>query len=87
LEVEEVHAGYGRGLILQRLSLHVDDGELVSVIGPSGAGKSTGLKVIVGLLRPQAGRLRLAGEALDGRPPDEILSRACLRAPGSDCRR
>ena len=39
LEVAEVHAGYGQGLILQRLSLHVDDGEVVSVIGPNSAPK------------------------------------------------
>jgi ABC-type branched-subunit amino acid transport system ATPase component len=89
LEVEDVYADYGatygashgREPILQGVSLRVDAGEIVSIIGPNGAGKSTVLKVVVGLLRPQAGRVRLAGEALDGRRPDEIIRRGLAYVP------
>ena len=52
---------------LADVTLHVDRGEFVLVTGPSGAGKSTLLKCIVGLLRPQRGEIRLAGESLIGR--------------------
>ena len=48
LSLENVDAGYGDLRVLDDISLHVDDGEFVSIVGPNGAGKSTLLKTIVG---------------------------------------
>jgi len=51
--------------ILRGITLAVEAGEAVGVVGPSGSGKSTLLAVIAGLERPSAGRVRVAGAALD----------------------
>jgi ABC-type branched-subunit amino acid transport system ATPase component len=81
LTAEHVHAGYGRILILHDVSLRVQPRELVAIIGPNGAGKSTALKVLVGLLRPQQGHVRLDGEEITGRRPDELLRRGLAYVP------
>ena len=51
--------------------LTIRDGELFILVGPSGCGKSTLLKIIVGLERPTAGEIRVAGEAVTGRDPKD----------------
>ena len=81
LEVDGLHAGYGRAPVLEGVTLSVAAGEAVSIIGPNGAGKSTVLRVIVGLLRPLAGAVRLAGETVSALRPDEILRRGLAYVP------
>jgi len=81
LTVHEVHAGYGRTLILQGVSLVVWPGEVVAIIGPNGAGKSTTFKVIVGLLRPERGQVLFDGAQLSGLRPDEVLRRGLAYVP------
>jgi branched-chain amino acid transport system ATP-binding protein len=61
LEVTDLHAGYGKALVLRGLSLQVAAGSVVTVIGPNGAGKSTLLGALMGLL-PARGGLRFAGQ-------------------------
>ncbi len=51
---------------LQGASLRIERGELVALLGPSGAGKSTLLRTINGLVRPDAGRITVDGEAITG---------------------
>ena len=48
LELKDVEAGYGRIQILHKVSLHVNEKEVVCVTGPNGAGKSTAFKVLMG---------------------------------------
>jgi ABC-type Fe3+/spermidine/putrescine transport system ATPase subunit len=55
LRLDRVSAGYGRGPVLHDLSLHVEAGALTTLLGPSGGGKTTALKLIAGLLAPDAG--------------------------------
>jgi polar amino acid transport system ATP-binding protein len=64
----------GRSDVLRDVSLSVAKGEVVGLIGPSGSGKSSLLRALVGLLRPRAGRVTVAGEAVD------YASRASVRA-------
>jgi polar amino acid transport system ATP-binding protein len=74
LSIEAVSASYGTTPVLREVSLAIARGEVVAVIGPSGSGKSTLLRVLVGLLRPDAGRVMLDGM------PINYDSRAALRA-------
>ncbi|GAA1678427.1 ABC transporter ATP-binding protein [Fodinicola feengrottensis] len=57
--------GVGRGDFQLRLAIEVAAGEVVALLGPNGAGKSTGLRAIAGLLRLDAGQVRLDGEVLE----------------------
>ncbi|EXG81619.1 ABC transporter ATP-binding protein [Cryptosporangium arvum] len=79
LRIEEVSAGYSGLQILHGISLHVDAGELVSIVGANGAGKSTTLRLISGLLRASAGTVTYAGERIDGRRPHEIVRRGVVQ--------
>jgi branched-chain amino acid transport system ATP-binding protein len=81
LEIVAVHAGYGRVAILHGVSLAVAPREVVCIIGPNGAGKSTTLKVVVGLLRPATGEVRLAGASIIGLRPDQVLQRGLAYVP------
>ena len=64
---------YGRIAAVQKLSLEVDEGELVGLVGHNGAGKSTTLWAITGVLRPSAGEITLGGRTIVGLSPDAIL--------------
>jgi branched-chain amino acid transport system ATP-binding protein len=55
LKVKAINARYGELKALWDISLQVNDGELVALVGPNGAGKTTTLRVITGLLKPEAG--------------------------------
>jgi thiamine transport system ATP-binding protein len=68
LDVAEIVVRFGERAVLDGVSLHVDDGEILAVLGPSGAGKSTLLRVIVGLIRPDSGVVALEGVDITGRP-------------------
>jgi len=54
------------------VTFRIDDGDIVAVVGPNGAGKSTLLKLIVGLLRPTSGSVRLEGARIDGLPAHRV---------------
>jgi putative ABC transport system ATP-binding protein len=64
LEVTAIEHAYRRTVALRGVSLTVQPGEVVAVTGPSGCGKSTLLHVAAGILRPQAGDVRLLGTDL-----------------------
>ena len=66
LEVVDLEAGYGEALVLRGVSLAASEAQVVAIIGPNGAGKSTLLKVIYGLVRPTAGRVRYRNEDVTG---------------------
>jgi branched-chain amino acid transport system ATP-binding protein len=72
LELEDVDLFYGKSQALDGVSLHVDEGEIVSVIGPNGAGKTTMLDAISGLV-PYEGTIRFRGEDLADKPEREIV--------------
>jgi iron complex transport system ATP-binding protein len=61
IRLEEVRFGYGAQPIVEGLSLEVPSGQFLGIIGPNGAGKSTIIKLILGLLLPQSGRVLVDG--------------------------
>jgi branched-chain amino acid transport system ATP-binding protein len=81
LEVENVHAYYGKIHALKNISLNVNKGEIVTLIGANGAGKSTTLKTISGLLRPRQGSVRLDGEELTTLLPHKIVTKGVIQVP------
>jgi branched-chain amino acid transport system ATP-binding protein len=62
LQLEDIDTYYGQIHILQKLSLQVDEGELVCLLGGNASGKSTTLKTILGIVQPRRGSVRFAGE-------------------------
>jgi branched-chain amino acid transport system ATP-binding protein len=65
LSVRGLEVAYGPIVAVRNLSLHVDEGEIVALLGPNGAGKTSVLRGVTGLVRPVAGRVRLAGRRAD----------------------
>lgn len=74
LEIVDLKASYGDQSVLDRVNLVVEKGEIVSLIGPSGSGKSTLLRVLMGLLPPEKGIVRLDDK------PVNYLNKVELRA-------
>jgi len=80
LEVDNLHAYYGKSHILQGISLHVAEGEIVSLLGRNGAGRSTAIKTIMGEV-PPVGSIRFRGERIDGLRPHQIARRGLGYVP------
>jgi branched-chain amino acid transport system ATP-binding protein len=72
LRVEGLHKSFGGVQAVQGVSLAVAAGELLALIGPNGAGKSTCFNMLNGQLRPDAGRVTLAGQDITGLAPRAI---------------
>ena len=95
LEVKDLRVCYGTAMLLNSLSLDVDEGELVSLVGPNGAGKSTLLRTITGLVRWEKatmqgtragditieGTVHFAGESIDRLAAHEIVIRGLVHCP------
>ncbi|WP_323030163.1 ABC transporter ATP-binding protein [Castellaniella sp.] len=74
LKVSNLCAGYGKTQVLDRISFHVDAGEVVTLIGANGAGKTTTLKAICGVIPVAEGQVEFEGEQLANRPASHIVS-------------
>ncbi len=61
IEIENVTRKYGTKVAVSQLNLRIPSGELFAFLGPNGAGKTTTIKMMVGLLRPSSGTIRLCG--------------------------
>jgi branched-chain amino acid transport system ATP-binding protein len=75
LSLENVTTYYGQMRILEGISLHVNEGELVCLLGGNASGKSTTLKTVLGIVRPRSGRVLLGGRDVTGwQVPQRIAS-------------
>lgn len=73
LDVQELSSGYGAFKVLDRVDLHVPDGEIVALLGHNGAGKSTLLKTVFGLLPVRGGVVAFGGtDATQARPFEKV---------------
>jgi branched-chain amino acid transport system ATP-binding protein len=73
LELQDLHAGYRRLEILHGISMHVDKGEVVSLIGANGAGKTTTLRAIHGLVGTTRGRIVFDGQEVQRMRAHQIV--------------
>lgn len=81
LKLEEITVRYGATVAIDRLSLEVQEGEMVTLIGANGAGKSTTLRAINGLEPLVHGRITMDGHAINGVSPAEVIDRGISHCP------
>ena len=81
LVLDDVHSYYGNIHALKGISLHVDEGEIVTLIGSNGAGKSTTIRTISGIMHPRQGSIVLEGEEISHTPAHQLAGRGISQAP------
>ena len=81
LKVRNLEAGYGKLRVLKRISMHVDPGEIVTIIGANGAGKTTLLHTITGLVKISSGDIVFQGNNLQKISPQKIVASGCSLVP------
>src|SRR6476620_185323 len=81
LEIVDLHTCYGNIQALKGVSLHVDQGEIVTLIGSNGAGKTTTLHTISGLLKPRTGSINLEGKLISDKPAHLVAAMGVAHAP------
>ena len=68
LKAEHITKSYDSRVIIRDINIHLDEGELVSLLGLSGSGKTTLFQAVSGLTRPDTGKITLAGRDITGEP-------------------
>ncbi len=81
LKIENIDASYGDVQVIYDLSLKVEKKEVVSIIGGNGAGKSSLLRVISGLMKPNAGKITFEGREIHNEPPENIVTHGVIHVP------
>ncbi|MBL8460730.1 MAG: ABC transporter ATP-binding protein [Zoogloea sp.] len=79
LDVSNLSIHFGGVKAVQEVSFSIDPGIVYSVIGPNGAGKTTLFNLITGVYKPTSGEIRLDGEPIGGKSPDELARRGVAR--------
>lgn len=81
LKVKNLESGYGNLRVLRHVSLHVNPGEIVTIIGANGAGKTTLLHTIAGLLKARGGEVVFGGEDITRIPVERRVVLGCSLVP------
>ena len=81
LEVTDIVTLYGQSLVLDKVSLTVDKGEIVALLGRNGAGKTTTFRSIMGLTPPKTGSIKFMGMDITGKQPFHIANLGVGYAP------
>ncbi len=81
LKIRNLEAGYGKLKVLKRISMHVDPGEIVTIIGANGAGKTTLLHTITGLVKVGSGEIIFRDKNLHRVSPEKIVFLGCSLVP------
>ncbi|MDD3325924.1 MAG: ABC transporter ATP-binding protein [Zoogloea sp.] len=79
LDVSNLSIHFGGVKAVQEVSFSIDPGIVYSVIGPNGAGKTTLFNLITGVYKPTSGEIRLDGQPIGGKSPDELARRGVAR--------
>lgn len=80
LEISNIHLAYGGIQALQGVSLHVDEGEVVTIIGANGAGKSSLLNAISAIVRYRSGEIVYQGQPLSSKP-HQVVAQGIVQVP------
>jgi branched-chain amino acid transport system ATP-binding protein len=81
LEVQGVDTAYGASQVLFGFSMHINQGEAVSLLGRNGMGKTTTVRSIMGLTRTQAGAISFQGRRIEREAPDRIARMGIALVP------
>jgi len=81
LTIDNVSVNYGAIEALTGISIHVNEGEVVTLIGANGAGKTTTLRTITGLLTPREGKVSFEGEDISGKATHKLVARGISMSP------
>ena len=81
LEIKDLNVYYGHIHAIKGISLHVQEGEIVSLIGANGAGKTTTLQTISGLLRPKSGEVIFQGKNITKVEAHNIVKMGMAQVP------
>ncbi|MDP1648995.1 MAG: ABC transporter ATP-binding protein [Rubrivivax sp.] len=74
LEVLDLSVSYGDALALDKVSLHVEQGEIVAIVGANGAGKTSLIRTLGGVLAPRRGSIRFGGREIAGQPSHVVCN-------------
>lgn len=81
LDIQGMSTGYNGVSVVRDLSMHVDEGEVVTLLGPNGAGKTTTLLTVSGLVPLMAGKIEVFGRSVEGRRPHRIAREGLAHVP------
>ncbi len=81
LQVDDITVKYGKAIAVDKVSIKVPEGDVVSIIGANGAGKSTILRALSGLTPLFSGKIHFAGQRIDGLEPYEIVELGLIHVP------
>ena len=81
LRIKNVEAGYGRLKVLKKVTMHIRQGEIVTIIGANGAGKTSLLRTVSGLIRVRSGEILFDMQDIGKLPPEKIVFLGCSLVP------
>ncbi len=73
LRGEKIYSGYGKLQVINGVDIHIDEGELVTIIGPNGSGKSTLIRTMIGLVDLFDGHVYIRNKEVSRMKPHEII--------------
>jgi len=79
LEIKDLTKKFGGLIALNKISIHIDEAEIVGLIGPNGSGKTTLFNCITGFLKPDHGKVFLRGKDITGKYPYKVIQEKVSR--------
>ncbi|MBI5343124.1 MAG: ABC transporter ATP-binding protein [Deltaproteobacteria bacterium] len=81
LRIKNVESGYGRLKVLKKVTMHIRQGEIVTIIGANGAGKTSLLRTVSGLIRARSGEILFDMQDIGKLPAEKIVFMGCSLVP------
>lgn len=81
LRLSNLKLNYGPIAAIKGIDLTVEEGQIVAILGANGAGKTSTLKVISGLLKPNAGEIFFEGKKISGKPAHKVAQMGIMQSP------